>query len=152
MSRLWSDTKKPTSNSLNLCNLHSNPFFPMVSYVITGGRGIGVSKTDLNITLPNGMLIWMASQLEFAAQLSVPSDNLVFSLVRDTKSVPQLTALSAERKNLHVLQADITDLPALRVRACPLSLYSPSSSPRTRLTECGKRNLKDNRRNSRCSR
>ncbi|KAG8930971.1 hypothetical protein FRC00_000930 [Tulasnella sp. 408] len=68
----------------------------MPSYVITGGRGIAY---------------------EFAKQLSAKPENHVFSVVRSPDSVPALGQLAAERKNLHVLKADITDLPALQQAA-----------------------------------
>ncbi|KAG9015614.1 hypothetical protein FRB90_004722 [Tulasnella sp. 427] len=68
----------------------------MPSYVITGGRGIAY---------------------EFAKQLSSKPENHIFSVVRSPASVPELGKLAAENKNLHILTADLTDLPALKQAA-----------------------------------
>ncbi|KAJ7665185.1 hypothetical protein DFH06DRAFT_308547 [Mycena polygramma] len=73
----------------------------MSSYVITGAaRGIG---------------------LEFVNQLSANSGNIVFAVVRSrsTSSATQLTAL--KRKNITILQADITDPKALALAAAEVS-------------------------------
>ncbi|KDQ63092.1 hypothetical protein JAAARDRAFT_29089 [Jaapia argillacea MUCL 33604] len=67
----------------------------MPSYVITGAsRGIG---------------------LEFVRQLSASADNQVFGIVRNPATATKLTALG--RQNVHVLQADIVDVEALKSAA-----------------------------------
>lgn len=58
-------------------------------------------------------------QFEFAVELSAEPGNTVFSLVRSLETVPDLKKLVKERKNLHAFEADITDLPALKVRLEP---------------------------------
>ncbi|KAF7983093.1 hypothetical protein HWV62_24023 [Athelia sp. TMB] len=64
----------------------------MSSYVITGAaRGIG---------------------FEFVNQLSAKPENTVFALVRSLATSQKLADLKA--KNVHILQADITDVPALK--------------------------------------
>ncbi|KAJ7359719.1 hypothetical protein DFH08DRAFT_734567 [Mycena albidolilacea] len=67
----------------------------MSSYVITGAaRGIG---------------------LEFVSQLSVDSSNSIFALVRSKSGATALQNL--QRQNITVLEADITDVEALKVAA-----------------------------------
>jgi len=68
----------------------------MPSYVVTGGRGIG---------------------LALARELSSNADNTVVVLVRNPQRAEVLQTLAKERNNLHVLQADITDVPALKKAA-----------------------------------
>ncbi|KAJ6452532.1 hypothetical protein C8R47DRAFT_1229350 [Mycena vitilis] len=71
----------------------------MPSYVVTGAaKGIG---------------------FEFVNQLSADSGNIVFAIVRNKATATQLTNLS--RKNVTVLQADITDPKALKVAASEVS-------------------------------
>ncbi|KZP11088.1 NAD(P)-binding protein [Athelia psychrophila] len=67
----------------------------MSSYVITGAaRGLG---------------------FEFVRQLSLKPENTVFALVRSLSTSQKLSALDA--KNVHILQADITDVAALKIAA-----------------------------------
>jgi len=64
----------------------------MPSYLITGAaRGIG---------------------FEFVRQLSLKSENTVFALVRTRTNTQKLAQLST--KNVHILEADITDVNALK--------------------------------------
>ncbi|KAH8119550.1 hypothetical protein DFH11DRAFT_1565648 [Phellopilus nigrolimitatus] len=71
----------------------------MPSYVISGAaRGIG---------------------FEFVNQLSGSPHNTVFALVRNKNTVQKLEALA--RSNIHILEADITDLKALKVAAQEVS-------------------------------
>ncbi|KAI5120303.1 hypothetical protein M0805_005807 [Coniferiporia weirii] len=71
----------------------------MPSYLVTGAaRGIGH---------------------EFVRQLSSASDNLVFALVRSKKTADKLVKLA--RPNIHIVEADITDLKALKVGAQEVS-------------------------------
>ncbi|KAK7688564.1 hypothetical protein QCA50_008102 [Cerrena zonata] len=66
----------------------------MVSWVITGAnRGIG---------------------LAFVEELSADSRNTVFALTRNKPNSSALLELESKLKNVHVLQADITDVPSLR--------------------------------------
>jgi NAD(P)-dependent dehydrogenase (short-subunit alcohol dehydrogenase family) len=66
----------------------------MPSYLITGAsRGLG---------------------LEFVNQLSANPENIVFGLVRNQNSAPKLLGLQAERKNVHVVEAEITKPDTLR--------------------------------------
>ena len=51
------------------------------------------------------------------------TDNVVFGLVRDKGTATKLLELASGSSNIHVLQADITDVPALKVRS--LSTGSP---------------------------
>lgn len=44
------------------------------------------------------------------------ADNVVFGLVRDKSTAKKLLELASGASNIHVLQADITDVPALKVR------------------------------------
>lgn len=52
-------------------------------------------------------------QFEFVNQLSAKPENTVFALVRSLATSQKLVDLKA--KNVHILQADITDVPALKV-------------------------------------
>ncbi|KAJ6541814.1 hypothetical protein B0H19DRAFT_958375 [Mycena capillaripes] len=71
----------------------------MPSYVVTGAaRGIG---------------------FEFVRQLSVDSGNNVFAIVRNKATATQLNALS--RKNVIVLEADVTDAKALKLAAAEVA-------------------------------
>ncbi|KAJ6541829.1 hypothetical protein B0H19DRAFT_326217 [Mycena capillaripes] len=71
----------------------------MPSYVVTGAaKGIG---------------------LEFVTQLSFDSGNTVFAIVRNKATATQLNALS--RKNVTVLEADVTDAKALELAAAKVS-------------------------------
>lgn len=54
-------------------------------------------------------------QYEFANQLSAKPGNQVFVLVRDLKTVPQLQELVNSRSNVWAFEADLTDLPSLKV-------------------------------------
>ncbi|KAJ7814543.1 hypothetical protein B0H14DRAFT_2604048 [Mycena olivaceomarginata] len=73
----------------------------MPSYVITGAaRGIG---------------------FEFVTQLSASGANTIFGLVRNKAVATELNALSSSRKNITVLQADITDVKALELAANEVS-------------------------------
>ncbi|KAI0077084.1 NAD(P)-binding protein [Panus rudis PR-1116 ss-1] len=69
----------------------------MVSFVVTGGnRGIG---------------------LEFVRQLSANPDNVVFATTRNKGRSHDLLALQTHHQNLHILEADITDVKALKAAA-----------------------------------
>ncbi|THH08382.1 hypothetical protein EW145_g2740 [Phellinidium pouzarii] len=71
----------------------------MPSYVVTGAsRGLG---------------------LEFVQQLGSSPENIVFALVRNKKTADKLIALS--RSNVHIVQADITDVNALKLAAQEVS-------------------------------
>ncbi|KAJ6546890.1 hypothetical protein B0H19DRAFT_953952 [Mycena capillaripes] len=71
----------------------------MSSYVVTGAaRGIG---------------------FEFVKQLSADSGNAVFAIVRNKGTATQLNSLS--RKNVTVLETDITDAKALKLAASAVS-------------------------------
>jgi len=71
----------------------------MPSYLITGAsRGIG---------------------LEFIKQLSASNDNTVFAVVRNTKTATGLQEIG--RKNVHILEADITDHKTLKAAAAEVS-------------------------------
>ncbi|KZP04396.1 hypothetical protein FIBSPDRAFT_941025 [Athelia psychrophila] len=76
----------------------------MSSYAITGAaRGLGVD-------------LWL--QFEFVRQLSLKPENTVFALVRSLSTSQKLAALDA--KNIHILQADITDVAALKIAAATM--------------------------------
>ncbi|KAK7680201.1 hypothetical protein QCA50_016710 [Cerrena zonata] len=69
----------------------------MISYVVTGAnRGIGFG---------------------FIQTLSADPNNVVFALTRNRATSVDLLNLESRQKNVHVLQADITDVPALRAVA-----------------------------------
>ncbi|KAL4250745.1 NAD(P)-binding domain superfamily protein [Abortiporus biennis] len=69
----------------------------MPSYVVTGSnRGIG---------------------LAFIRQLSKSPKNIVFALARNPDTPHELQDLHKSRKNVHLLQADITDVKALKAAA-----------------------------------
>lgn len=77
----------------------------MISYVITGAaRGIG---------------------FEFVRQLSQKSENIVFALVRTKSNAQQLTELDA--RNVHILEADITDVKALKAAAAEVKQVTGGS-------------------------
>ncbi|CAE6467357.1 unnamed protein product [Rhizoctonia solani] len=65
-----------------------------VSYAITGAsRGLGY---------------------EFVNQLSANPDNIVFALARNPDSANKLRDLQAERKNVHIVKMDITNLQEIK--------------------------------------
>ncbi|KAK7680210.1 hypothetical protein QCA50_016719 [Cerrena zonata] len=69
----------------------------MVSWVITGSnRGIG---------------------LAFVQRLSSDPTNVIFALTRNKANSTALRDLESKKDNVHVLQADITDVPSLRESA-----------------------------------
>ncbi|KIJ66420.1 hypothetical protein HYDPIDRAFT_174517 [Hydnomerulius pinastri MD-312] len=71
----------------------------MPSYTITGAaRGIG---------------------FEFVNQLSAVTGNTVFALVRKSATATKLADLN--RPNVHIIEADITDLPAVKAAAAKVS-------------------------------
>ncbi|KAL5524047.1 hypothetical protein ACEPAG_8220 [Sanghuangporus baumii] len=77
----------------------------MPSYVITGAsRGLG---------------------REFVNQLSQSPDNTVFGLVRNKKTADKLVALG--RRNVHILEANITDVKALKAAAQEVSKVTGGS-------------------------
>ncbi|KZT04733.1 NAD(P)-binding protein [Laetiporus sulphureus 93-53] len=81
----------------------------MPSYVITGAsRGIG---------------------LEFVRQLSTSADNVVFGLVRNKATATKLFDLArdAPHSNVHILQADVLDLKALKAAAEEVSKVTGGS-------------------------
>ncbi|KAK7680194.1 hypothetical protein QCA50_016703 [Cerrena zonata] len=66
----------------------------MVSWLVTGSnRGIG---------------------LGFIRKLSADPNNIVFAVTRNKSTSSDLLELESRLKNVHVLQADITDVPSLR--------------------------------------
>jgi hypothetical protein len=59
----------------------------------------------------------MRKQFEFVRQLSSDSNNTVIGLVRDKSTTEKAVAEElAGRSNIHILQADITDYEAIKVR------------------------------------
>ncbi|KAL5484929.1 hypothetical protein ACEPAI_7571 [Sanghuangporus weigelae] len=77
----------------------------MSSYVVTGAaRGLG---------------------LEFVNQLSQSPDNAVFGLVRNKKTADKLLALG--RRNVYILEADVTDVKALKAAAQEVSKVTGGS-------------------------
>ncbi|KAJ2970762.1 hypothetical protein NUW54_g12660 [Trametes sanguinea] len=78
----------------------------MPSYVVTGvSRGIG---------------------LEFVNQLTKDQTNVVFGLARNPQNAPKLLELQRSRPNLHIIKADIVDLPSLKA-SLPDRPLSPHS-------------------------
>lgn len=59
------------------------------------------------------MLTYLRWQFEFVRQLSAQPQSTVFALVRTKANSQKLFELNA--KNVHVLEADITDVKALKV-------------------------------------
>lgn len=56
-------------------------------------------------------------QFEFMRQLSSDSNNIVIGLVRDKAATVKAVAEELDgRPNIHIIQADITDYEALKVR------------------------------------
>jgi len=77
----------------------------MPSYAITGAaRGIG---------------------FEFVRQLSASPENTVFALVRSKSTANKLEALNA--RNVHILEADIVDVPALKAAATEVAKVTGGS-------------------------
>lgn len=59
----------------------------------------------------------MYEQFEFVRQLSSDSNNIIIGLVRDKPTTEKAVAEElAGRSNIHILQADITDYEAVKVR------------------------------------
>ncbi|KAI0653101.1 NAD(P)-binding protein [Cubamyces menziesii] len=79
----------------------------MPSYVVTGAsRGIG---------------------REFVAQLSKDPSNIVFGMIRSPQSATQLLELQKTRPNVHILHADITDVPSLKAAAAEVAKVTGGS-------------------------
>jgi len=73
----------------------------MPSYVVTGtSRGLG---------------------LEFVKQLSQDTNNTVFAIVRNPDSAANLKQLAAQRSNIRIVKADITDPQSLVAAAAEIS-------------------------------
>jgi hypothetical protein len=93
----------------------------MSSYVITGAsRGLGVShvpwQSKYTFDSKNN-IDCRFEQLEFVRQLSSDSNNIVIGLVRDKSTTERTIAEEvAGRSNFHILQADMADYEAIRVR------------------------------------
>lgn len=86
----------------------------MPSYVVTGAsRGIGVSFVSNSRVLVLKGADAAFSQYEYVHQLSEDAHNTVFALVRRNSPGSKLSTLA--RKNVVVLEADITDSSALKV-------------------------------------
>ena len=82
----------------------------MPSYVVTGAsRGLGVRIYSIFYLI----LSDNCTQLEFVNQLSQNSSNVVFALVRKLETAQKVLAIS--RPNIHVLQADISNVSELKV-------------------------------------
>jgi saccharopine dehydrogenase-like NADP-dependent oxidoreductase len=60
------------------------------------------------------MVTFDFDQFEFVNQLSADSGNTVFALVRSKATADKLAELG--RPNVHIIEADITDNKALKVR------------------------------------
>ncbi|KAF2005037.1 putative short-chain dehydrogenase, partial [Amniculicola lignicola CBS 123094] len=79
----------------------------MVSYAITGAsRGLG---------------------LEFIRQLSKEPTNVVFAIVRNTTSSPELSDLAAKNSNVHIVLGDITSLSQIQEAAKVVSSITGGS-------------------------
>ncbi|KAI9058917.1 short-chain dehydrogenases/reductase [Trametes sanguinea] len=79
----------------------------MPSYVVTGvSRGIG---------------------LEFVNQLTKDQANVVFGLARNPQNAPKLLELQRSRPNLHIIKADIVDLPSLKAAAAEVEKVTGGS-------------------------
>ncbi|KAI0328959.1 short-chain dehydrogenases/reductase [Cubamyces sp. BRFM 1775] len=89
----------------------------MPSYVITGAsRGIGDTHHEP-----------ILEQREFVNQLSQDPKNIVFGIVRNLQSATKLHELQKSRPNVHVLQADITDVPSLKAAAAEVAKVTGGS-------------------------
>jgi hypothetical protein len=86
----------------------------MPSYLITGAsRGLGVSPLKLCISAKTN---WTC-QFEFLRQLSRDAGNTVIALVRNKAATEKSVAQELPgRKNIHIVQADVEDYEALKVR------------------------------------
>ena len=92
----------------------------MPSYLITGvSRGLGVRST---CSLPCQSKSNLHYQYEFLRQLSSDPENTVIGLVRDKSATDKKISeeLKVQLSNVHILEADITDYDALKVRNCRL--------------------------------
>lgn len=138
----------------------------MVSWVITGAnRGIGVS---IDISCNLWELRLCSTQLAFVEELvcsdfdslyvystdpnlkSADSRNTVFALTRNKPNSSALLELESKLKNVHVLQADITDVPSLRVCFILSFIVRNSSSHSKHATERRKGGWEGHWRDIRC--
>ncbi|OSD00312.1 short-chain dehydrogenases/reductase [Trametes coccinea BRFM310] len=79
----------------------------MPSYVVTGvSRGIG---------------------REFVNQLTQDQNNVVFGLARNPENAPKLLELQKARPNLHIIKADLVDLPSLKAAAAEVEKVTGGS-------------------------
>jgi len=87
----------------------------MPSYLITGAsRGLGVCSGSLFLRHSRTKC---PSQFEFLRQLSSDPNNTVIGLVRNIPATEKsIVQELSGRKNLHLVQADVTDYEALKVR------------------------------------
>jgi len=93
------------SSSRNIYNQFIFCPIIMSSYVITGAaRGIG---------------------FEFVRRFALKSENTVFALVRSRKNDQKLVEMGA--KNVHILEADITDVKALKIAAAEVNKITGGS-------------------------
>lgn len=93
----------------------------MASYLITGvSRGLGVSPP----CPPQQRPLLTQPQFEFLTQLSSNPANTVFGLVRDKAATDKkVKAELGSRANVHIVEADVTNYNALKVRQT--STYTP---------------------------
>jgi NAD(P)-dependent dehydrogenase (short-subunit alcohol dehydrogenase family) len=89
----------------------------MPSYVITGAsRGIGVRL----VPIPSPLSLQHANldeQYAFLQHLSSQPSNTIIGIVRDKASTDEKIAAEGVLKNVHILEADVTDIDALRKAA-----------------------------------
>lgn len=72
-------------------------------------------------------------QFEFVRQLSSDSTNIVIGTVRDKAAAEAKVAKELEgRKNIHILETDMTDYNGLKVLSTPSSIPFPSLSARNK--------------------
>lgn len=120
----------------------------MVSWAVTGAtRGIGVSPPRLGDNcLPNANKITSAARLYpesceslasnnglskdvslTASQKSADPKNLVFALIRSRATAGPLEELSAERKNIHIVETEISNPEKLKETAAEISKVTHGS-------------------------
>jgi hypothetical protein len=86
----------------------------MSTYLVTGvARGLGVCSCPVKIPATESSA--NTTQFEFIRQLSEDPANTIFGLVRNKEQADKKVAAEINRKNIHIIEADVTDYDALKV-------------------------------------
>jgi hypothetical protein len=116
-----SETRDKCLNAMVICREPTPTVLaPSVYNIRCLPTSLPVLREDLGYVLPSDShFVWLNCcrlKFEFVNQLSSKSDNTVFALIRNKATAPTLYEIQESRKNVVILEADITDSVAVEVR------------------------------------